>query len=77
MPNSKDKAGGQIEGEGSYTGTKAYDDATAKFVKEGKVDKAAQEAKRAMESGEAAELKAAEEKGKAGDPRGQGKPNPT
>ena len=29
--------------------------------------------KRAMESGEAADLKRAEEKGKAGDPRGMGK----
>jgi hypothetical protein len=69
----QDKKSG-VEGEGSYSGTKAYDDATARFVKDGKVDKAAQEAKRAMNSGEAADLKAAEAKGKAGDPRGQGKP---
>ena len=43
--------------------------ATAKFLKKGKVDEAAQEAKRALESKEGAELKAAEAKGKAGDPK--------
>lgn len=36
-----------IEGEGSYSGTKAYNEATAKFIKDGKVDKAAKEAARA------------------------------
>ena len=61
-----------IEGEGSYSGTRDYNQRTAEFIKKGKVDKAAQEAKRALESGEADELKAAEEKGKAGDPRGMG-----
>jgi len=63
----------KIEGEGSYSGTKAYDEATEKFVKDGKVDKAAQEAKRAVDSAEGAELKKAEDKGKAGDPKGQNK----
>lgn len=71
---SKAKSKDQIEGEGSYSGTKAYDEATEKFVKDGKVDKAAKEARRAMESDEASELKTAEAKGKAGDPRGQNKP---
>lgn len=59
----------KIEGEGSYSGTRAYNEATAKFLKKGKVDEAAQEAKRALESKEGAELKAAEAKGKAGDPK--------
>ena len=63
----------RIEGEGSYSGTKAYDEATEKFIKDGKVDKAAQEAKRAVDSPDAAELEKAEAKGKAGDPRGQNK----
>jgi hypothetical protein len=76
MPNRKGKSKNSVEGEGSYSGAKAYDEATARFIKEGKVDKAAQEAKRAMESGEADELKAAEDKGKAGDARGHGKPTP-
>jgi hypothetical protein len=70
----QDKSKSRIEGEGSYSGTKAYDDATAKFIKEGKVDKAAKEAERAMDSGEAAELEAAEAKGKAGDIHGKSKP---
>ena len=65
MTSQKTKTG--IEGEGSYSGTKAYNDSTAKFIKDGKVDKAAQEAKRALDSKEAAELEAAEAKGKAGD----------
>ena len=63
-----------IEGEGSYSGTRDYDERTAKFIEEGKVDKAAQEAKRAMESDEAAELKKADAQGKAGDTRGRRKP---
>jgi hypothetical protein len=56
-----------VEGEGSYSGTREYNERTAKFIKEGKVDKAAQEAKRAMNSDEAADLKKAEDQGKAGD----------
>jgi hypothetical protein len=56
-----------IEGEGSYSGTKEYNKRTADFIKKGKVDEAAKEAERAMESGEAAELKKAEAQGKAGD----------
>ena len=62
-----------VEGEGSYSGTRDYNERTADFIKKGKVGKAAQDAKQAMDSGEAADLKAAEEKGKAGDPRGMGK----
>jgi hypothetical protein len=56
-----------IEGEGSYSGTRDYNERTAKFIEEGKVDRAAKEAERAMESDEAAELKKAEAQGKAGD----------
>lgn len=61
---------GGIEGEGSYSGTRDYNKRTAEFIKKGKVDKAAKEAERAMDSGEARDLKKAEDKGKAGDPRG-------
>jgi hypothetical protein len=70
MDDKKIKDG--IEGEGSYSGTRDYNERTADFIKKGKVDKAAQDAKKAMDSGEAADLKAAEEKGKAGDPRNMG-----
>lgn len=38
----KDEA--QVEGEGSYSGTKAYNQRTKKFVDSGKVDDAAREA---------------------------------
>ena len=62
-----------IEGEGSYKGTADYNRRTADFIKKGKVGKAAKDAERAMESDEANELKSAEDKGKAGDPRGMGK----
>jgi hypothetical protein len=72
MDDSKKTKDG-VEGEGSYTGTRDYNERTADFIKKGKVDKAAQDARQAMDSGEAADLKAAEEKGKAGDPRGMGK----
>jgi hypothetical protein len=64
---SKKSPKDRIEGEGSYSGTKAYNEATAKFIEKGKVEKAAQEAKRAIDSGEAAELQRAEAQGKAGD----------
>jgi hypothetical protein len=49
----KDKAkkDSRVEGEGSYSGTKAYNKATEKFLKKGKVDEAAREAKRALDSG--------------------------
>jgi hypothetical protein len=67
--DDKSKKDGRLEGEGSYSGTTAYNEATAKFLKKGKVDEAAREARRALESKEGAELKAAEAKGRAGDPR--------
>ena len=63
-----------VEGEGSYSGTREYNERTAKFIKEGKVDKAAKEAERAMDSDEAADLKKAEAQGKAGDIHGKRKP---
>ena len=67
--DDKSKKDSKIEGEGSYTGTRDYNEATAKFLKKGKVGAAAKEAERALDSKEGAELKAAEAKGKAGDPR--------
>jgi len=71
MANGQKSKGG-IEGEGSYSGTRAYNKATEKFIKDGKVDKAAKEAERALDSAEGDELKKAEEKGKAGDPLKRG-----
>lgn len=69
----KSKASSKIEGEGSYTATADYNERTAEFLKKGKVDAAAREAMRALDSEEAGALEAAEAKGKAGDPKGQGK----
>ena len=43
--DDKSKKDGHIEGEGSYSGTKSYNEATAKFLKKGKVDEAAQRGK--------------------------------
>jgi hypothetical protein len=69
----KSKASSKIEGEGSYSATADYNKRTAEFLKKGNVDDAAREAMRALDSGEAGALETAEAKGKAGDPKGQGK----
>lgn len=68
----KSKASDKVEGEGSYSATADYNKRTAEFLKKGNVDDAARDAMRALDSEEAAALEAAEAKGKAGDPKGQG-----
>ena len=40
----KDKPQDKVEGEGSYSGTKDYNQRTKKFIDSGKVDEAAREA---------------------------------
>ncbi|MCO6415448.1 hypothetical protein JYK14_04550 [Siccirubricoccus sp. KC 17139] len=52
------------EGEGSRSAAKQYNDSTKAFTQSGKVPKAAEDAKRAVESPEAADLKRAEAEGK-------------
>ena len=52
------------EGEGNRTADKQYVEATKQFIKSGKVQPAAKEAERSMDSSEAEELKKAEEEGK-------------
>ena len=54
----------EIEGEGSYSGARQYDEATEKFAKSGKVGAKAREAKKAVDGPEGAGLKRAEEEGK-------------
>jgi hypothetical protein len=54
----------KVEGEGSYSGARAYDAGVEKTVKSGKVEQKAREAKRATESAEGAELRKAEQAGK-------------
>ncbi|MFO1080974.1 MAG: hypothetical protein U1E23_10150 [Reyranellaceae bacterium] len=71
--DDKAKKDDRIEGEGSYSATRDYNERTAKFLEKGKVDQAAKEAERALDSPEGKELKSAEDKGRAGDPRKMGK----
>ena len=53
----------KVEGEGSYTGSKDYNERTKKFVESGKVEKAGQDAKPRSEQ-EAHEMQKAERIGK-------------
>jgi hypothetical protein len=54
------------QGEGNYEAAREYDEKATAFAKDkGKVQEAAQAAKTAVESGEGAELNAAEQEGKA------------
>lgn len=57
-------SGNQIEGEGSYSGAKQYNDATKKFVDQGKVEQAAKSAKPKSDA-EAREMRDAEREGKS------------
>lgn len=62
-PSAK-PAGNEVEGEGSYSGARQYDEATREFLKKGKVEQAARDA--APKSGaEAAEMDAAEQEGRS------------
>ena len=55
---------GQVEGEGSYSGTKDYNERTKRFIESGKVDEAARKAQPQSEE-EARELREAERIGKS------------
>jgi hypothetical protein len=62
MPNEKDQVPAQ--GEGNHEADRQYREETSRFARSGKVEKAAQEAKRALEEeGEA--LEAAEKEGRS------------
>jgi hypothetical protein len=52
------------EGEGNKTAAEAYNREQAQFAKSGKVEPAAKDAERALHTGEAEELRKAEEAGK-------------
>ena len=54
----------EMQGEGNYEAAKEYDDATSNFVKSGKVDKAARDAKPKNDQ-EAREMLEAEDAGRA------------
>jgi hypothetical protein len=61
----QEKPGLENEGEGSRTAARHYNDETEQYVKSGRVDAAAQEAKRAVDGPEGDALREAEEKGRA------------
>jgi len=53
------------QGEGNREAARRYNEAQRKFVESGKVEKSAEEAKRAVQGKERAELRNAEEKGRS------------
>lgn len=61
----KKSRGRGVEGEGSYSGTRKYNEDLAKSVKEGRAEALARKAIRDAENGEADELKRAEAVGKS------------
>lgn len=55
-----------IEGEGSYTGTRRYSERLKKHIESSDTEQLGEEAKRALEGDERAELQEAEEQAKRG-----------
>lgn len=55
----------KVQGEGDYESAREYNKDTREFIESGKVEEKAEEAKRARQGSERAELDKAEEKGKA------------
>jgi hypothetical protein len=65
QPNEKTPANA-VEGEGSYTGTRRYNEHLAQHRREADVDKLAEQAREAVEGDDAEELKRAEEAARRG-----------
>lgn len=61
---------GHVEGEGSYTGTRRYNDRLGKHIEQGNVEREAREAKQALEGEEGDQLREAERRAKQGPKRG-------
>lgn len=57
---------GGVEGEGSYTGTRRYNEHVKQHVQSGASEEAAERAKRALEGDEREELEEAEQRAKRG-----------
>lgn len=69
MKHDKRKEGSsQLEGEGSYTATRRYNADLRRAVAKGDTEKLADEARKALEGPEGAELKRAEAAAKRGRP---------
>lgn len=68
MANNKNRGQAQrVEGEGSYTAARDYNKNLGRAVADKKgIERGAQAARRAVEGPEGAQLRAAEERGKAG-----------
>lgn len=64
MSKPQDPKSPDIQGEGNYDATRRYDKAATDFVKSGKVDQAARDARPKSEA-EAEAMKKAEEEGKS------------
>jgi hypothetical protein len=60
---------GAVEGEGSYTAARRYNEGVKRSVDSGKTEELAQKAKEALAGPEGPELKRAERIGKKGNPR--------
>lgn len=58
-----------IEGEGSYTASRRYNEGVERSVAAGKTDELARKAKEALAGPKGAELKRAEQIGKKGEPK--------
>jgi hypothetical protein len=56
----------RVEGEGSYTGTRRYNEHLKKTLETQNVEELAEKARKALEGDEKAELEEAEERGKRG-----------
>jgi hypothetical protein len=70
MTNNDSKKSTQpVEGEGSYTATRRYNQHLGDAIDSGDVEAAADSARRALEGPERAELERAEKQGKAGPAR--------
>lgn len=65
---------GKIEGEGSYEAAKKFDDAEARFVKDGPVAQKAREAEQALDGPEGEELERARKQTGAKGQDGAAKP---
>jgi hypothetical protein len=65
MANERTAGGQKNEGEGNKTAARHYNEDQHEFVKDGKVQKAAQDAEQAIEGKEGDELRRAEEQGRA------------
>jgi len=69
MKKDETKKTNELEGEGSYSATRRYNQHLGEAIDADDIDAAADEARRALEGPEGAELKRAEEQGKAGPKR--------